>query len=514
VLLVSNEPALVRLYAGLDYLQNYPYGCTEQRIALARAELAAQDFAGVMDQDGLDRTRQDVNQTLTWITNATDGNGLVAFWPGDQGYVVLTAWAVDFMVEAQKAGYNVDPVEMATLTHSLEQALRSDDPDLVSAYAYVERAWALSALAYAGELDRDYADELARQQDQLSLEGLAQVALALEVGGAGSAPIEKPLQDALWNGIVIKLRDGKPVYGGLQQDYLATVDDPEIFPSETRTLAEMLRATAPWGDPRRRIVVDALAGLGAGDGWGSTNANAEALLALTDYLKNNTGAATQTVSVTTPKGGQSITLAGKTPLARLVYTDGGAVSVAAGTASGQNPVAVQDDLSWLPAADGSTVTPSTAGFVITREDDEILPNGAPPVRTLLDHAGIELSYHVGEIVEDHVEVVNPEDRNYVAITVPLAAGMEPLDPTLATAPPEATPSSPPTLTPSYVAYLDDRVSFFYDALPKGTYDFYFRTQAFTPGRFIQPAAQAVMMYHDSVNGGGAGAIVTVAPAPP
>jgi uncharacterized protein YfaS (alpha-2-macroglobulin family) len=110
--------------------------------------------------------------------------------------------------------------------------------------------------------------------------------------------------------------------------------------------------------------------------------------------------------------------------------------------------------------------------------------------------------------------VNPEDRNYVAITVPLAAGMEPLDPTLATAPPEATPSAPPTMTPSYVAYLDDKVSFYYDALPKGTYDFYFRTKAFTPGRFIQPAPQVVMMYHDSVSGGGAGAVVTITPAPP
>jgi uncharacterized protein YfaS (alpha-2-macroglobulin family) len=514
VLLVSNEPALVRLYAGLDYLQNYPFGCTEQRIALARAEIAAQDFAGALDQGDQDRAKRDVNQTLAWITNATDGNGLVAFWPGNQGYVVLTAWAVEFMVEAQKAGYTVDPVEMATLTHALQQALRSDDPNLVSAYAYVERAWALAALAYAGELDRDYADELARQQDQLSLEGLAQVALALEVGGAGAAPIQKPLQDALWNGIVIKLRDGQSVYGGLQQGYLATVDDPEIFPSETRTLSEMLRATDPWSDPRRKILVAALVGLGAGDGWGSTNANAEALLALTDYLKNNSGAAAQTVTLTTPKGNEAIALSGKIPLARRVYADGGAVIVTAAAATAQSPISVQDDLTWLPVADGATVQPFTNGFVITREDNEILPNGAPPIRTLLDHAGMELAYHVGDIIEDHVQLVNPEDRNYVAITVPLAAGMEPLDPTLATAPPEATPSAPPTMTPSYVAYLDDKVSFYYDALPKGTYDFYFRTKAFTPGRFIQPAPQVVMMYHDSVSGGGAGAVVTITPAPP
>jgi len=49
-------------------------------------------------------------------------------------------------------------------------------------------------------------------------------------------------------------------------------------------------------------------------------------------------------------------------------------------------------------------------------------------------------------------------------------------------------------------------------LPKGTYDFYFRTKAMVPGRFIQPAAQVVMMYHDSVSGGGAGAVLVVSAA--
>jgi uncharacterized protein YfaS (alpha-2-macroglobulin family) len=124
-----------------------------------------------------------------------------------------------------------------------------------------------------------------------------------------------------------------------------------------------------------------------------------------------------------------------------------------------------------------------------------------------------LSYRVGDVIEEHLQVVNPETRNYVAITVPLAAGMEPLDPALATAPPEAKPSSPPTLAPSYVAFLDDRVSYFYDTLPTGTYDFYFRTKAAVPGTFIQPAAQAVMMYDDAITGGGAGAMIKIIPAP-
>jgi uncharacterized protein YfaS (alpha-2-macroglobulin family) len=60
-----------------------------------------------------------------------------------------------------------------------------------------------------------------------------------------------------------------------------------------------------------------------------------------------------------------------------------------------------------------------------------------------------------------------------------------------------------------VAFLDDAVSFYYDSLPAGTYDFYFRTRATTPGSFVQPPAKAEMMYDASVVGSGAGARIVV-----
>jgi uncharacterized protein YfaS (alpha-2-macroglobulin family) len=509
-ILVSSQPELVRLFAGLDYLRDYPFGCTEQRVSLARAEIAAKEFSGAMDEGSADRTTNDVNQTLAWIANATDPTGLVAFWPGDRGVVTLTAWSLEFLVEAQNAGFTVDPVEQATLVHALQQSLRSDYPNFVSGGAYVERAWALAALAYDGHLDRDYADELARQRDQLTLEGIAQVSISLQQGKALDAPALAPLQQALWTGIVIKLRDGAKVYGGLQEGSEATTDYPDIFPSETRTLAEMLRATASSTDPRRKLIVDALVTLGNGDGWGSTNGDAEAFLALTAYLKSNTGTPPQNVMVAASGGApQKIALSGTQPLQRIISTDGTAVKITAANATPKNPISIQNDLSWLPVADGSQVAASENGFVVTSEADKIDLAGGPATKTMLDHAGITLTDKVGDVIEEHLQVVNPEDRNYVAITIPLAAGMEPLDPALATAPPEAKPSAPPTLDPSYTAFLDDKVTYFYDSLPAGTYDFYFRTKASVPGRFIQPAAHAVMMYDDAVTGSGPGAIVEI-----
>ena len=51
----------------------------------------------------------------------------------------------------------------------------------------------------------------------------------------------KLLDDALWKGIVIKQRNGQQVYGGLQE---GSTSSPLILPSETRTVAEALRAVS------------------------------------------------------------------------------------------------------------------------------------------------------------------------------------------------------------------------------------------------------------------------------
>jgi uncharacterized protein YfaS (alpha-2-macroglobulin family) len=105
--------------------------------------------------------------------------------------------------------------------------------------------------------------------------------------------------------------------------------------------------------------------------------------------------------------------------------------------------------------------------------------------------------------------VNPKTRHYVAVVVPLAAGLEVLNPRLATAPPEAKPKGALTMEPTYVAFLDDQVAFYYDTLPAGSYDFYFRTRATTEGTFTQPPAKAEMMYDAAIVGSSVGAQVTV-----
>jgi len=166
-------------------------------------------------------------------------------------------------------------------------------------------------------------------------------------------------------------------------------------------------------------------------------------------------------------------------------------------------------LVYTPQASGDQVKAKNEGFVVRREIIRVPTDGAPPMKEWLEKGGTILPFISGDVLEEHIQVINPEDRNYVAVVAPFAAGMEPLNPNLATAPKEAQPSGTITRQPSYAMYLDSEVRFYYETLPAGTYDFYFRLRATTGGTFTHPAAHAEMMYQPLKRGNSPGAKVEV-----
>ncbi len=514
-LLVSSEPGLVELASGLDFLLQYPYGCTEQRLATARAQLALRRFREVLHLEGGERgLERALADTLAWLPLVQQPSGLFAFWPGGRGSVSLTAWAVDFLAEAREAKAAVDEEIETRAQRALEQALRSDYSGFLDGESWAERTWALAALARAGRFDLAYGNELARRAQFLGLEDVAQVLLAFDRAGKADAPALAPLEQELWRGLVVRLHQGREIYGGLQDRRAAR--SGLILPSETRTLAEMTRALAARTagaeeEQRLGLLAGALIGLGRGDGWGSTNANASAILALAELIgRGGRHPATATLELSTADGLTRLRLGDGEPTAFWRSTAPGAAELRL-AAGASGPVQARAELSFLPAAPGSQAVPRRDGFVVARELAVYRgESGSAPERIALETAGRRLDLTVGEVVEDRVQVVNPAERHYVAIVVPLAAGMEPLNPNLDSAPPEAKPSTALTLEPTYVAYLDDQVAFYYDTLPAGTYDFAFRTRAQIPGTFQQPPAKAEMMYDGSVVGTGAGASVVIA----
>lgn len=500
---VAADPALVRSLGALSYLLAYPIGCTEQRIALASAELALQPFAAILASAGLDkRIADDVAIAAHTIAQNVDEDGLVALFPQTRGSVWLTAFAYEFLVRAEKAGLTVDVHLRDRLAAVLAQALRSDYAHLFAGEALRERTIALWALQAGGKLDAAYTAELARRASVTATDGLALMIAAIAAQkDPGTAALLPGLLDTLWSRVQILARDGKPVYAGLSD----WGGDPLILPSETRGLADALRAVAlaAPGDPRLPVLRAGLVGLGGGDGWGSTNADAAALGA----LASSWGAAGGTVPVAAslPDGNQRGTLDAGTPLLRWTTTQPGPVVLRNGGAQG---IVALHEVRYVPDGPGSAASPVQEGFVVSRSLYRV-PVGDAPMERLSPEADGAIKLTSGDVVEELAEVVNPEDRTLIAIRLPLAAGLEPLNPNLATAPAEATPSAGPSLAPTYVAFGDDSVLYVYDRLPKGTYRFRFRSRAATPGSFTQPPGEAEMMYRDAIHGASAGARIDV-----
>ncbi len=500
---LASDPLAVRLVAGLNYLVEYPYGCTEQRISLASAALALKPFQPLLDASDLgQRLSNDVHNTMIAISQSVDQDGLVAFWPRARGNVSLTAWAYRFLIAAQKAGEPVDKGLSDRLAHVLALSLRSDYARLLNGEELRERVEALTALAEGGRLDEAYAAELTRRADQMPNAALAQMtSVAAQLPGDDRKIASTLLQD-MWTRVKFLSRNGREVYGGQAADD----GDPEILPSETRSLAEMTRAAALAApdDPRGRVLRDGLVRIGAGDGWGSTNANSAAMRALASVWKRPQAQ----IPLTVTQGAQAslLTLGPDAPLLRAPLGSAGEIRI---ENAGKAAAVALADASYLPAEPGALAAAISHGFVVTRNAYRVAANGAP-LEAITPEKDGALHLRVGDVVEEEFELVNSQDRVHVAISLPLAAGLDPLNPALANAPREAAPSFAPTLAPSWTAFDDDRVFYAYDRLPKGNYRFAFRAKALIAGSFTEPPGEAQTMYQAGIYGASAGQRIVIA----
>jgi uncharacterized protein YfaS (alpha-2-macroglobulin family) len=499
---LASDPSLVRLVAGVNYLVEYPFNCTEQQIALASAGLALKPFAPILEATALkDRIAADVRTTMATIERATDPDGLIAFWPQARGTISLTSWAYRFVVAAEKAGEPIDKKLKDRLANVLRLALRSDYSRLLNGEETRERVEALTALGFGGKLDEAYVAELSRRATSMPNASVAQMTSAVAGLKTDDKRVLAGLMETLWSRVQILARDGRPYYAGLA----AESANPLILPSEVRSLSEMTRAVALAApeDARLGVLRDGLMRIGDGSGWGSTNANAAAIQALAEVWQRPATA----IPVTLTRGGaaEEIVVNGDAPVARNVSTDPAELRIGNGGASS---VIALVDTRYQPAEPGFRAQAVTQGFVLTRQSFRVRPGGAPPERLSADADGA-IRLNVGDVVEEAVELVNPEDRTHVAIVLPLAAGLDPLNPNLATAPAEAAPSAGPTLAPAWTSFADDRVFYTYDRLPKGNYRFVFRTRALIAGTFTQPPGEAETMYRTGVYGASAGQRVVI-----
>ncbi|MBL8672816.1 MAG: alpha-2-macroglobulin [Alphaproteobacteria bacterium] len=503
-LVVAADPAVPRLVSALRALVRYPHLCTEQRVSRLRVLLAVERFASVVDgPDVAAQADRELKDLMTHLAQAIDDDGLVGYWPRSTGYVSLTAWTLQFLAEARDAGKPIDERLLDRLAGALERSLRSDYARLVSGAEIAERTFALVALVAAKRAQPAYLAEILRRTDAMSAEAVASVAIALARSERPNAQAMRDIRDKLWGFVQTRSQQGQLLYAGLR-----TVPQPAlILPSEARALARVARGLTLLGADadRIRLVTDALVNIGTAGGWGSTNSDAEAVLALSDRVSALLAEA-QPFTLTVGGARRTERLTSSAPVFAQDLGADGRVTVAP---QGKVPLYVKLDASWLPAAPGNRADAVAEGLAVSRQMLRVPSGGGPLAAIAAEGDDHVVTLAQGDVVEHVVEVALPEGRVHVAIEVPVAAGLEMLNPALATAPAEATPSAADSTAPTFVSMLDDRVLYYFDQLGRGTHRFLFRTRAQSVGRFVQPPATAELMYAQSVNGRSAGALVAV-----
>ena len=509
--LLTYQPALVKMLSGLDYLARYPYHCTEQRISQLMPELALKDLIDQIDRgDRAEAINLSMRESFTYLESVLQPDGLYSYWPGSDSYVSLTAYVVEFLLMAKAQGYEFNQILLERGLHALRASLRSDYTNFIDGESYVERVEALHALAMAGDFQDTYAHDLLARALTMDLYSKAKILYAFLTKAPAETESINRLNQNLSKSLIFAFRNGEEVYQGLQ--YRARSWGGLINSSEIKTLASVVRSlyTASQQEPKTQLLINELISRGDKNGWGSTNANATALLALGEVFQLQEPLP-QSHQLLLRFGEESVELdtAGKIiSQYETVASNPGDVRWKAGPADTLPHVRLTVD--YVPAAPGDQVTGKNEGFVVERRIQVIQGDNEPPLVRSVE-AGDAIELEMGTVVEEHIRVVNPEDRHYVAVAAPFAAGFEPMNPNLSTAPKTAKPAGAMTQQPAYAQYKDDEVIFYYDTLPKGTYDFYFRLRTSIAGSFVHPPARAEMMYRETVRGHSDGTRIIVRP---
>ncbi len=124
-LVVSRNP-LLDIAPQLKYLVQYPYGCTEQTISAAFPQLYFADLAEQLGATNNVLANENVEEAIRKIKLRQLYNGAVTLWEGEgKEHWWSSAYAAHFLLEAEKAGFEVDKNVLNGLLNYINNKLRN-----------------------------------------------------------------------------------------------------------------------------------------------------------------------------------------------------------------------------------------------------------------------------------------------------------------------------------------------------------------------------------------------------
>jgi alpha-2-macroglobulin len=545
---IGTTPLAV-LTGSYRWLAVYPFDCSEQitdellpLIAIYRAGPAAQ-----LPDLTPERVRAEIMEGIAVLTARQRADGGIGLWSAD-GWTTpwLSAYAGEALLAARDAGLPVRDSVIARLSNYLyrsahtRQTIQSPVATWYSDLRVVlaEHIAAADFLSRAGRPDLPTENELLRQAAQLSWEDRLRLAQMMARRGARAAA--RQLIAPIWSSVTVEGRRAV-LPDSARQTYWF------YFPSGQRPVARLLSATLAVDSTHSLIgpLVETLVEQSRGRRWGYWNTQdfGVAAAALADFTARQSRAARRAYELRGPGNqvlyrsrGDSLVREVTRPLTGLVSRLQGdsqrvtlTIRATETAAEGTPPLFFYLTVHEVPRQ--RPVTPDQEGIQVERWYEEYA-TGKPVV-----------SVPEGSLVRVRLRITVPADRQFVALTDPLPAGLEAVDLSLRTTgelpgPAAALPENERTETDDegwdeyrYGWYYgswdsgwwspfdhkelrDDRVVYVATVLWRGRHTATYVARATTPGTFMRPPAHAEEMYNPAVRGRSDGGTFTVTPRNP
>ncbi|MEZ4643968.1 MAG: Ig-like domain-containing protein [Chloroflexota bacterium] len=486
------------LLQGLEYLTGYPYGCVEQTMskALPNAVVGRALFQlGVSNPALQAELPAQISASVQRLYGFQHDDGGWGWWFDDATHDYQTAWVIFGLAQVAEAGYEVDTNVIQRGADWLNENLSLMDART--------RAFALYALATAGQPNLAATRELATDLDALAGDTFSIAGLALALHIAGDTVQAQELIELLAETAVTD--NGFTYWTGANHDgYYAN----KTMASDVRSTALALSAftrIAPGHELESGIVRWLMAQRKA-QGWGTTNETSFAIISLTDHLL----ATSFNETATTP---YTITLNGSVVAEGTLGRGEPAISLQLTTEqlnSGTNELAI--------TGGGNGRLYYTINSRIYLAQQSIEAAGSITIsRTYFDgDSGKPLeTITAGQLVKVQLTVDLPQDGSYIIVEDKLPGGLEALNESLNTTSHEgsyygAWTSQWYEFGYNYKEVRADRVSFFITEMHNGRSTFTYYARATHTGTFTAMPTEVYAMYNLALWGRSASSTVTIA----
>jgi len=537
-----SSTALTGLEDAVEWLIGYRYECTEQ---VASRLLPIFVLGPILEQfpiaDTRDLARRQAlgSDGIAKIFARQNYDGGFRYWDEPaRSSPYLTAWATFALLEGKKAGFKVDQDALERALGYLENFVRSGEQTPWGRYYdHTSRTFGLWLLTREGR-GQDLFPLMWARRDEIPLYARAQLMSAAHTLGQARE------RDLLLADFRARVTEGaKTIHFAERKTEAESEGLQLLMHSDVQTDAVTLMALLEIA-PADPILPKVMAGImddrdpRKGGQWGTTHANAWALLAASRYFT--------TVEKEVPDyvariwldaafageqsfKGRSMTVTDqRVPMARLMRELPREVLL---SKEGPGKLYYRLGLRYAPA--DLAMKAEEQGFTVSRTYEPLAQGGAPPDPTSvrrLDDGTWEIK--AGALVRVNLTLVAKDRANFVVVDDPLPAGFEGQNARFATTLQDVTGGVTNTSVDyggglpwnflergwwfwrpwwsfSHTDLRDDRMLLFADHLPAGVYTYSYTARATTIGEFQLPPVHAEAMYMPELFGHSASSKVRV-----